>query len=106
MIHGLWRWKVRLASVVGITLVAFAATLLFGTASASASCADLPSARIDWNVGASSTVVKANSSCSDLNSRYSWYADLARGQYSSGGVWYPSSVGDVYLTTGSTLRVL
>ena len=106
MIRAGRRWKGRLLILAAMAGAAFAAAAFFGTASASATCVRLNHARIDYYVGSSSVVVKQSDSCRDLNEQYSQYADLARGQYESAGVWYNSSVGDVRLTTGATLRVL
>jgi hypothetical protein len=100
------RWSSRLLILAAIAAAAFATAAFFGTAKASAACVRLSNARIDYYVGNSSVVVKQSDSCHDLNEQYSDYPDLARGQYESGGTWFNSSVGDVHLTTGATLRVL
>jgi hypothetical protein len=106
MIRGRRRWRARLAILATLAGVVFAATALFGTATASATCARLNGARIDYYVGSSSVVVKQSDNCQDLNEQYSQFPDHARGQYESGGSWIPSSVGVKVLSTNATLVVL
>jgi hypothetical protein len=70
-----------------------------------ASCVIFHNAVVGDPPSISSTVVKQNNSCQDLNERNAAVADLARGQYLDHGTWVASAVGDKTLSTSSTLKV-